>query len=147
MAPQDSNPRPLAHYSATRLLPSPHKKLMMQCTGSKRCKEFHVAFLLSILIICNPRYAALAKFAAAYHLQAVSHDIQVSPWTAADISVSLLHAAGFCCWSLSTTFCRRQQTVYSSNTYIYSWATIILGLWAGVLERRSSQPQRPWSVP
>jgi len=77
----------------------------------------------------------------------VSHDIQVYTRTDADIRVSLLCAAVFCSWSLSTTFCRRQQTVYSSNTYIYSWATINLGLWAGVLERRSSEAPRPWSDP
>ena len=53
----------------------------------------------------------------------------------------------FCFRSLSTTFRRRQQTVYSSNTYIYSRATSILGLWPGVLERHSSQAPKPLSVP
>jgi len=82
-----------------------------------------------------PRYAALAMFPAAYHLQVVSHDIQMSPETGADISVSLLCATGFCSRSPSTIFRQRQQSLYSSNTYVYSWATITLSLWAGGLER------------
>ena len=39
--------------------------------------------------------------------------------------------------------CNPQQTVYSSNTYVYSLATTILGLWAGILECPSSQAPRP----
>ena len=34
-------------------------------------------------------------------------------------------------------------TYDDDDDYIYSWATIILGLWAGVLERPSYQAARP----
>jgi len=120
----------------------------MQCTGSKRCKEFHAAFLLSILITCNPRFAALAKFSAAYHSQAVSHDLQVSPWTGADISACIVTACRWLLLLVAINYVLPTPTnCLSSNTYIYSCATMIIGLWAGVLERPSSQPPRPWSVP
>ena len=51
---------------------------------------------------------------------------------------------GLVCCFVSKSGC--DVAMYTSNTYIYSWATIIHGLWAGVLERSSSQAPRPWSV-
>ena len=93
------------------------------------------------LVLQLPRYSPVSAairgtlhwLSFPLHLQVVSHDTQVSPRTGADMA-ALLCAAGFCSLLLSTTF---------NNTYVYSRATVNLGLWAGVLERPSSQAPRP----